>query len=194
MRLHERLDAEAIALGLWDRPRAEVRDQLVEHYRPYAESCAERRRGENFRVARDDQYAAAMIGLWEAVQSFTPGRCAFTTWAYWRIRGELIEVERENDHFPAKVRENHNRGYIHLPAMGPLDETLDVAIEEHGRDDRMDELLHRAEPLVRGLTRLAVDSELDADTIAGRLGTSPYLAGHLVKWTVAQLQGTPVLI
>ena len=43
MKRHQWLDQEADELEFWKCPRADVRDRLLAHYLPYAQSLASRR-------------------------------------------------------------------------------------------------------------------------------------------------------
>ena len=45
----------------------------------------------------DDLNQAAMLGLWEAILQFDPSKGKFTTFAHWKIRGEIIKSINEND-------------------------------------------------------------------------------------------------
>lgn len=195
MKLHQRLDQEADALGLWLLPRSEAMPQLLEHYRRYVESVAELRRSNNHNVARDDYIASGMIGLWEAITTFCPTAGAtFTTWAAWRVKGRLIDAERDNDVFAAKVRAKYNAGEISLPAMIPWKPADDPPVADSDVDaasERLADVLSYAEPLVRGVARIVVEADHDVDRVAARLSVSDYLAGHLLKWVVGRLQETP---
>lgn len=106
-KLHTRLDREAIERGLWDRPRAEVRDELILHFLPFAEALAEIKCQLNSQIEFDDARQEAMIGLINAVDSFDPNnalKASFTTFAGWRVRGAAEEASRKNDWCSHKQR------------------------------------------------------------------------------------------
>lgn len=95
---------------------------------------------------RDDLYGLGMVGLIEAADSFEPERgLKFSTHAYTRIRGAILDDLRKNDHLSRGNRErlrDLERGIARLeqahgvaPAPEEIAEELGLSLEE------IDELL-----------------------------------------------------
>jgi len=104
-KLHTRLDREAKERGLWERPRAEVRDDLILLYLPFAEQLGQMAAERNPNVDRDDAIQEATIGLIQAVDAFDLSNGALpSTFLGWRIRGGAVEAARKCDFVSHKIR------------------------------------------------------------------------------------------
>lgn len=195
MRLFHKLDDEAAPL--WGQsPRDEQR--LVTLYQPLVEKMAYRQSDKNPRVSYDEFVAAGLVALLECVRKFDPDnerQARFSTFAVWRVGFAFVEEVRSRDWVQPKVRDRFNKGELDLPAVSSLSPLDDAPVpESFDASGRLADVLANAEPLIRGLAVVAVDEDHDVDRIAGRLGTSSYLAGHIVKHVVGRLQETPVMV
>jgi len=156
-KLHQRLDREADELELWKCPRADFRDRLITHYLPYALVLASKRADKQHLVDPDEYEQQAMIGLWQAIDSYDPSRgTVFTTHARTRIVGQLIEGERANDWVKPKVRAAANSGELSLPAMRGMGDTFDCLDDEPGATvaDSLAAILGAADVVVRRFAEL----------------------------------------
>lgn len=89
---------------------ANLRRQLIEQYAPLAKYVVDRL---NLRpsggVSYDDLLGQAIIGLIDAIDRFDPARgVKFNTYAYYRIRGAVMDMLRELDWTPRSVRSKGN--------------------------------------------------------------------------------------
>lgn len=92
---------------------SKFRDQLVTHYQYLVGYVAKgfQSIGTNV-IDWDDLVSAGTIGLIEAVQRFDLKRnIKFTTFATFRIRGAILDILREIDWAPRKVRSNVKQVY-----------------------------------------------------------------------------------
>ncbi len=125
-KLHQRLDREANERRLWDRPRAEVREELILHFKCFAEALASIKAERNPQLDVDDVTQESLIGLIRAVDTFDPQNAkgaSFTTFAGWRCRGQSEEVSRSADWVSHKVRAADRELRLRLEAG---DETADA--------------------------------------------------------------------
>jgi RNA polymerase sigma factor for flagellar operon FliA len=89
-----------------EAPTDEVRHKLIEEYAPLAKYVVDRM---NIRasgsVSYDDLVGTAVLGLIEAIDRFDPQRgVKFNTYAYYRIRGAVMDMLREQDWVPRSLR------------------------------------------------------------------------------------------
>jgi len=100
---------------LWESYTAcrtdDQRNALMEHYLPLvkyqADRASARLPGE---VDPDDVYAAGILGLRSAIESFDPARgVKFETYGATRIRGAIIDALRRSDWVPRSVRRRNRR-------------------------------------------------------------------------------------
>ena len=189
--LHTRLDREAA--DWWGERDV---NRLIAHYTEYAERLASEAAGRQRLVDPDDYRQEALIGLWESIESYEPTEgAAFTTWAYWRIRGRLIEAERANDWVKPKVRAAANAGELTLPAMHRLKETFDCAKEDEDRDDVAElfaVLMSKAKPRVVNIVQVYLDAGCDEDAAAAVLNVkAEYFGRVLLPDAMQELRGIP---
>jgi RNA polymerase sigma factor for flagellar operon FliA len=73
-----------------------ARNEVIERSLPLVKSVAARMRlAHGLHASFDDLYAAGVTGLLEAAERFDPSRgVAFTTFAYYRIRGAILDLQR----------------------------------------------------------------------------------------------------
>jgi RNA polymerase sigma factor for flagellar operon FliA len=78
------------------------RKEVIERCLPLVKSIAARvRLASGLRAPFDDLYAAGVTGLLEAAERFDPSRgIAFTTFAYYRIRGAILDSQRNERRHP----------------------------------------------------------------------------------------------
>lgn len=191
MKLHQRLDQEAASL--WAERDVNV---LLAHYTPYAERLADKRAAKQRLVDPEEYRQEALIGLWEAIESFDAAEgAAFTTWAMWRIAGRLIEAERANDWVKPKVRSAANAGDLDLPAMLRMKETFDTAVEAEDGTDQWDTvtlLLAASKPWVASYIGTYLDAGGDMDAAAAALNVkAEYFGQVLLPKAIEELRGMP---
>jgi len=90
-----------------DGRSADVRRTLIESYAPLARYVVDRL---NLRpgaaLEYDDLLSQAVVGLIDAVDRFDPTRgIKFETYAYYRIRGAVMDMLRELDWLPRSIRQ-----------------------------------------------------------------------------------------
>jgi len=92
---------------------SKLRDQLVTHYQYLVGYVAKGFQSSSSNVIDwNDIVSVGSIGLIEAVQRFDPSRnIKFTTFATFRIRGAILDILREIDWAPRKVRSNVKQVY-----------------------------------------------------------------------------------
>lgn len=86
--------------------RASLRDELVEHYRPYVEVVARKLASRLPRsVDEQDLVHAGIWGLLQAIESFEPERGrGFVPFMRWRVRGAMMDELRAMDYVPRLYR------------------------------------------------------------------------------------------
>ncbi len=84
-----------------------LRNKIVEHYMPTVARCAREIQAKAPRgVDYQDLYQAGVPGLMEAIESFDPTRAVkFETFAYYRVRGAILDAIRRLDWVPRLVRQ-----------------------------------------------------------------------------------------
>jgi RNA polymerase sigma factor FliA len=84
----------------------EARTALIEHYGPLVRIIAKKVRSTLPRhINEDDLYACGIFGLIEAIDRFEPDKnVKFENFAYFRIRGAMIDELRSLDWVPRSVR------------------------------------------------------------------------------------------
>jgi RNA polymerase sigma factor for flagellar operon FliA len=86
-------------------PALSANKEVIERSLPLVKSVVARMRlAHGLRASFDDLYAAGVTGLLEAAERFDPTRgVAFTTFAYYRIRGAILDSQRtERGHSVAR--------------------------------------------------------------------------------------------
>jgi len=100
--------------GLWNQyvkgRSPETRRTLIESYAPIARYVVDRL---NLKpgpaLEYDDLLSQAVVGLIDAVDRFDPARgIKFETYAYYRIRGAVMDMLRELDWLPRSVRQRES--------------------------------------------------------------------------------------
>ncbi len=131
--------------GLWQQYRQErtpeLRRRLIEAYAPLARYVVDRL---NLRpgpaLEYDDLLGQAVVGLIEAVDRFDPSRgVKFETYAYYRVRGAVMDMLRELDWVPRSARQretalaqSYEKLALHLgrpPTDGELAQDLGITVE-----------------------------------------------------------------
>lgn len=80
--------------------------ELFEHYMPEVQKIARQIAAKlPSNVELDDLIQVGMIGLMDALQRFTESESTFEAYAYFRIRGAIMDDLREKDHLPRAVRQ-----------------------------------------------------------------------------------------
>ena len=88
----------------------EIRRQLIESYAPLARYVVDRLNLKpGAALEYDDLLSQAVVGLIDAVDRFDPDRgIKFETYAYYRIRGAVMDMLRELDWLPRSVRQRES--------------------------------------------------------------------------------------
>ena len=93
-----------------EAPNANLRRQLIEQYAPLAKYVVDRLNLQpSGGVSYDDLISQAIVGLIEAIDRYDPTRgVKFNTFAYYRIRGAVMDMLRELDWMPRSLRAKGN--------------------------------------------------------------------------------------
>lgn len=192
-KLHQRLDREAAEL--WQRPRAEVRDQLICHYLPFAEQLAQKKSSKNRRVDPADVLQEALIALVKSVDDFDPHNeagASFTTFAGWRIRGQVVEAERANDWVSHKVRAEFKDT---LPRMGHFADGMGEQRPGTDDDRHLEELpavvaavLSQCPPVTASVLRKFLAAGSDLNALAASMSCAVEQAAVIVRSAIASCQ------
>ncbi|MDQ1331209.1 MAG: polymerase sigma factor FliA [Thermodesulfobacteriota bacterium] len=90
----------------FEEEKTECREDLILRYAPLVKYIADRmasRMPSN--VSKDDLSSAGIIGLFDAIDNFDPGKgIKFETYASYRIRGAILDEIRKLDWVPRTVR------------------------------------------------------------------------------------------
>jgi RNA polymerase sigma factor for flagellar operon FliA len=89
-----------------EAPNEALRHQLIEQYAPLARYVVDRLHFQpTGGISYEDLLGQAILGLIEAVDRFDPARgVKFNTFAYYRIRGAVMDMLREMDWVPRSLR------------------------------------------------------------------------------------------
>lgn len=91
----------------------EARNKLIEHHLPLVKHIAKKihtKLSNSSSVKNDELSSAGNIGLISAVDNFDPNRgVAFSTFAWIRIRGAMLDDLRENSWIPRLVRQRSQK-------------------------------------------------------------------------------------
>ena len=87
-------------------PTPEMRNDLMEHYLPLVNKCAQRLHQKLPAVVQiDDLVSAGVLGLMDAIEAFEPDRfIKFATFSALRIRGAILDELRSMDWAPRQAR------------------------------------------------------------------------------------------
>jgi len=148
-----------------DHPTPDLRKKLIEQYAPLAKYVVDRL---NFipsgGISYDDLISQALVGLIEAIDRYDPARgVKFNTYAYYRIRGSVLDMIRELDWVPRSLRaKSHDLAQIIARMEGelgrpPTDAELADALGL--TSDQFDDLMQE----LGSQTVLSLDETLDSD-------------------------------
>ena len=149
-----------------------IRRALIESYAPLARYVVDRL---NLKpgpaLEHDDLLSQAVVGLIDAVDRFNPSRgIKFETYAYYRIRGAVMDMLRELDWLPRSVR--HREGKL-TDAFAKLE-------DEFGRAPTDDEVADELGVTVDQLDTLAHEVALQAmQSLDETIATHGWDAGTL---------------
>ncbi|MHB0936623.1 MAG: sigma-70 family RNA polymerase sigma factor [Armatimonadota bacterium] len=146
-------------------PNAALRSKLIEQYAPLAKYVVDRMNLQpSGGISYDDLISQAIVGLIEAIDRYDPSRgVKFNTYAYYRIRGAVIDMLRELDWVPRSLR---SKGNDILNVMTRLESELgrpptdeEVAGAMGLSPDQYGELVQE----VGGQTLVSLDETLESD-------------------------------
>ncbi len=89
-----------------ESPSPVLRQKLIEQYAPLAKYVVDRLNIQTSSgISYDDLLGQAIIGLIEAIDRFDPARgVKFSTFAYYRVRGAVMDMLRDLDWVPRSLR------------------------------------------------------------------------------------------
>jgi len=135
------------------RPDQAMRERLVAEYAPLARYVVDRLGIYSPTLGDEDLVSQAIVGLIEAIDRYDPGRgVKFETYAYYRIRGAVMDMVREMDLLPRSVREK----------QAELREVQERLLAELGRQPRDEELASVLGITVDELNALCQDLEAES--------------------------------
>lgn len=150
------------------------RDEYVEANLKLVTTIARRVRRTHRHLDLEDLRGAGYIGLIQAAERYTRAHnCAFQTFAYSRIQGEMLELARRR-----QLRENSGEP---LPAVELRDRAADDPVKAIDTRERVRAILGRLSPKAR---EILIAYYLDEKTLAAvgeKLGVSTSQAGRLVR-------------
>jgi RNA polymerase sigma-B factor len=162
-----------------DREREGVRDELIEHYLPLAESLA--RRYQHSGQPLDDLVQVASIGLLKAVDRFDPERgVTFESYAIPTILGELKRYHRDQGwsvRMPRRLQEHTLLIKDSIPALsqdlGRSPTIGEIAAHAHLSEEEVLEAMDAQDAYASISLDAPIDDEGDSSTLSDRLATDP---------------------
>jgi RNA polymerase sigma factor for flagellar operon FliA len=110
----KRAQEDILMAELWAayraQPNDEMRRQLIEQYALLAKYVVDRLHLQPMHgISYDDLIGQAIVGLIEAIDRYDPSRgVKFNTFAYYRIRGAVMDMLRDMDWVPRSLRSKSN--------------------------------------------------------------------------------------
>lgn len=150
-------------------PTQALRDKLIEQYAPLAKYVVDRLNLQpSGGISYDDLISQAVVGLIEAIDRYDPSRgVKFNTYAYYRIRGSVMDMLRELDWMPRSLRSKSN-DIVNVIARlegelgrAPTDEEVASALGMS--PEQFDDLVQE----VGGQSQLSLDDTVDGDSSDG---------------------------
>lgn len=146
-------------------PNAALRSKLIEQYAPLAKYVVDRMNLQpSGGISYDDLISQAIVGLIEAIDRYDPSRgVKFNTYAYYRIRGAVIDMLRELDWVPRSLRSKSNDI---LNVMSRLESELGRPPTDEEVADAMGLTMDQFGELVQevgGQTLISLDETLESD-------------------------------
>ncbi len=151
----------------------EIRRKLIESYAPLARYVVDRL---NLKpgpaLEYDDLLSQAVVGLIDAVDRFDPARgIKFETYAYYRIRGAVMDMLRELDWLPRSVRQRESEltnAYLRLEdKLGRQPTDQEIASELGVTVEQLDVLAHEvALQSMQSLDEVMTGQQWEASTLA----------------------------
>jgi len=146
-------------------PTPALRNRLIEQYAPLAKYVVDRLNLQpSGGISYDDLISQAIVGLIEAIDRYDPSRgVKFNTYAYYRIRGSVMDMLRELDWVPRSLRAKGNDIVNTIARLegelgrAPTDE--EVAEAMGLSRERFDELSQE----VGGQSLLSLEETLESD-------------------------------
>jgi RNA polymerase sigma factor FliA len=113
-----------------------LRERIVTEFAPFTRYVVGRIGIRTATLGEEDLLGQALVGLLEAVDRFDPEQgVKFETFAYYRIRGAILDMVRKMDLLPQSARENQAR----------LEAACEQLLGELGRQPTEEELCARLE-------------------------------------------------
>ena len=126
------IDAEALMFRYKETGDREARNDLVMHYSYIARTVAVEMRSTYHKYATiDEMVNQGVIALIESIDRFDPGvGVKFSTFAFTKVRGAVIDYVRKQDWLPRRVRQNSIR----------INNTYDYLVVSLGRNPTREEM------------------------------------------------------
>jgi RNA polymerase sigma factor for flagellar operon FliA len=199
------------------RPQTEARwqervDQLVTEHLPLAEKIARQvwrtftragQGGYSCRIDVEDMISCAHIGLVEAARRYDPSHGEFPRFAYWRVRGAILERYRRNayrdmqhesiDGAESEVAADRANGSKHAPrsggSHGAVAAILSALVDPGPLPDAIAAMRERRRLAARAILGLPDDERaVIAEVLSGaRLEVAAAGMGHSAAWARAKL-------
>jgi RNA polymerase sigma-B factor len=174
----ERMEPEALVYELFDkRDETGVRDELVEHFLPLAESLA--RRYQHSGQPLDDLVQVASIGLLKAVDRFDRERgVTFESYAIPTILGELKRYHRDQGwsvRMPRRLQEHTLLIKDAVPVLaqdlGRSPTIAEIAGHAHLSEEEVLEAMDAQDAYASISLDAPIDEESEGSTLSDRLAT-----------------------
>ena len=185
---------------LWKRFAAErapeQRRKLIESYAPLARYVVDRL---NLKpgpaLSYDDLLSQAVVGLIDAVDRFDPSRgIKFETYAYYRVRGAVMDMLRDMDWVPRSVRQRESelseayarleRQHHRAPSDDEVAQELGISLPE--LDNMAQEVALQA---MQSLDESLGSGEYETGTVADSVPDpeSPSPEKHIEQWAEREM-------
>ena len=160
-------------------------NRLIEEYKPFIASCAEKQAGRYLRYGEDDELSIALLAFYEAIRSYNSLKGSYLSFANHAIKRRIIDYYRKEQRRPKIIP---LREYV-----GDSDEeedrSIDKSIEQYSADEESRERAIEIEELK---TQLAEWNITFDDLVAASPGQerSRKMCSRIVRF----LLGRPELI
>jgi len=164
-----------VEMDLWRQYRnkrsLDTRNSLIEEYMPMVHRMADivHKQGGRW-IERDELVQAGSLALIERVETYDPGRgCAFGTWAYQRIRGEMQSLVRREMQRSGRERRLNDRDAL---TTEQKDDALLLSPRVDGNGERIDELCRGLSVTESTIVCLIFRYAMSVGNVAMTLGVS----------------------
>ncbi|WP_462410748.1 sigma-70 family RNA polymerase sigma factor [Neobacillus sp. Marseille-QA0830] len=130
-------------------------EEVIDQYIPLVHKVvSQMRRSLSSQADEDDLISFGMTGLWDAGKRFDPAQgIKFETYAVQRIRGEILDGLRKNDHVSRTLRkkektyreatETLEQSYLRRPTPEEISEHMGISLKEYQQTQLQLSFIHQ---------------------------------------------------